>query len=254
MGHAATGSGVSEPRHCKGKQMEQGVRFVGVLGFAVIGVGLWLGIIGSSITPRKVPIEIKSPILAIELAKTPAEVNDIVEGPKESNRDTIRTSVKVDFFFIALYWLLFVAVALILSTRRFAWSLWLALTAGVCGTAAAGFDVLENFRLFRILETTTTETLDSVRFATLSKWWFTFTTLALLAPVFFWRQDPVFWQKYGIIAIGFIYLFTASVGWWGLWYDQPAIIAFASSLLMPLGLLTVACLFTFWPYRFLEGF
>lgn len=228
--------------------MEQMIRWTGVLAFVVIGISVWLGI-GFPVEPKKLPKGFRSPILALELATSPADVRGIVGDVGDPRRVTMRASLKADFFFIGAYWVLFVAMAVLLARRDFSWAKWLAVAAGCCATAAAGFDILENFYIFRLLDTTlakmTQGILDSMSRATLIKWTLVFGTTALLAPMFLWRQDWIVW-------IGYLYVLTFVIGLIGLLVYRPAI-EWATSYPMGLGLITLAFLFTFWPRKFLQG-
>ncbi len=227
--------------------MEQIVRSIGVVTFAMIGIVFWMGI-SFRIKPTKLSDGFRNPGLALQLVHSRDEVEGIIGKPGDSRREVLKNSLKADFVLIVAYWLLFVLTGTLLGMRDLRWTVLLAVAAGLCATAAAAFDILENLRLFTVLDatldTTTQSMVDGVRHASLSKWSFFFVTVGLLASTFLWRHD---W----IVLIGYLYLCAFIVGFAGLLVYHPAIQwAFVP---LGMGLLLLAFLFTFWPGKFLQG-
>lgn len=109
--------------------MESWVRWVGLFAFLVIGIALWMGW-RFRIDPEKLPKGLK-PMLALELAESADELAGVLgEGPRgEANRQAARGELKVDFLFIAAYWLLFLAAGVLLSRRNLSWGIPLGVAA-----------------------------------------------------------------------------------------------------------------------------
>jgi hypothetical protein len=225
--------------------MEQMIRIIGALAFVVIGIAMWMGV-AFKFEPTE-PIPFRSPILALELIRAVDDVKKIVGDLGDPNREVVRKSLRADFGFIVAYWLLFVALSVLLTWCDRPSALWLGLVAGIAATAAAGFDVLENVRISHVLNVTLAQTMlsmvNAVRHAALVKWALIFVAMALLAPLFFWRND---W----IVLVGSLFSLTAVIGLVGLWNDRA--IEWAGYP-MAVGLVLVAFLFTFWPNVFVEG-
>lgn len=183
-----------------------GVRIVGVLALllgllisGLVGISYWtLRAKGESF-----PGGLHQPALAIEMARSPAEVNQIeqtlaaVKGYTVGNssrldieraRDFLTRGVKQDFFFIAIYTLLNLAFCYWLSERELGnrrLTQGLGIFAAVCAAVAGLSDVVENFRLFEVLGgQRSDEMLRELSLATYMKWGSFFLMLALaVAPV-----------------------------------------------------------------------
>jgi hypothetical protein len=128
---------------------------------------------------RLLPDDLNSPILAMELLRSPADLPSVVGNPSDTknNRKGVERLTKIDFAFIFAYGSLFTFVSLRLWQRSCSLAALLVLGAGL---GAAVFDVLENLAIFRTLECLCT----TPRFPSLIKWTLTFITLIVVAPVF----------------------------------------------------------------------
>jgi hypothetical protein len=190
-------------------------RSVGIFAWALFALALVLLVVTLR-TPKSRPAgtdEVRMPAFAMEFVDSDAGLQRIIGNPgadpvAAAFRDRLMNNLKLDYGFIAVYWLLFVGIAGVLAQRGGAWALWVAGAAVMGATAAAGFDVMENLRMTRVLETMHVAGND-VASAGFLKWLFSFLTLALLSFAFFGRGG---WG----MAAGVACLVTAAVGMAGL--------------------------------------
>jgi len=128
---------------------------------------------------RLLPDDLNSPLLAMELLRSPDQLEQVVGDPSDlkNNRKDMERLTKIDFGFIAAYSCLFLLVSLRLRQRSYKWTGILLIAAGL---GAAVFDVRENLAIFRTLECLCT----TPRAPSLIKWALTFIALLLVAPVF----------------------------------------------------------------------
>jgi hypothetical protein len=136
----------------------------------------------------RLPQGVKLPGIALELASGPADVVAIAGPPDSPLRDRLRMQTDLDFLVIAFYWLLLLAVSGLCAALSSEGS-WLGAVAAVSVTAAALFDVLENFRIYALLDARTDvgARLGAMREATRLKWGALFITMALLGASMLWR-------------------------------------------------------------------
>ena len=134
------------------------------------------------------PRGIGDPAVAIQAIRNVGEVDDILSEAPSPDREAMRIKQYIDFGFIASYAGLFFTLALLLMSVG-AWGKAAGLAAGICGLAAAGFDVRENFAILRILdvrlEETTAPMMNAIRSASAAKWALSAVALALLSS-YFW--------------------------------------------------------------------
>jgi hypothetical protein len=133
------------------------------------------------------PRGIGDPAIAIQVIRNVGEVDDILSEAPSPDREAMRIKQYIDFGFIASYAGLFFTLALLL-TNVGAWGKIAGLAAGICGLAAAGFDIRENFAILRILdvrlEETTAPMMNAIRSASAAKWVLSAVALALLSSYF----------------------------------------------------------------------
>ncbi len=238
------------------------VRVVGLLTVLVILIGVWMNGANRKMDPESgtLPGGFGSRVLALELVKSPAEAIEILGGDGRDYREAMRESIwKDDFFFIPAYGMLYLGLAVLFARRNFPWAVWLALTAAACGLGTVVFDLVENHHILLVCDANppTQEIIDSLYRASLIKWAFSFTTAALLSPMFLWRRNfpavsnrLAFIVAVGSIVIGLGLLGSGITGFAGL-YDHPLI---ERSLgLSFLGMPLLALIFLLAPRRFLEG-
>jgi hypothetical protein len=184
-----------------------------------------------------------NPGLAIQFARSAADVERALHDV--TAKDLLK-SLKLDSqIFIPVYWTLLMVFSALLYRHQFAHAKWLGLAAGICATAAAACDYLENHRIKDML--TSPEINDAtalgIRHASLLKWGLIFVAVALLATMFLWRRD---W----VMIVGALYLLAALIGIIGLFRNSLIQWAFAP---MSLGMAGIGALLLFEPDRFLAG-
>jgi hypothetical protein len=220
------------------------VRAVGAAALLVLVVALYMGF-GPPHFRRAGPGErgefpggFRGPVLSMEFVRNGEEVEKIVGLPGDPDRATLRRKTMIDLFWIACYSLLFVLTAVLLGTRQFPFSNYLACVAAVCALSAGGFDVAENRGMLHALQLTreeaTVEVLRGIREAALLKWALSFVAMGLLALTFFGRD-------WGVSLVGYCFAAAAAVGFVGLWH-YPTIELSVFPLLLGLILLAAQAL------------
>jgi hypothetical protein len=196
------------------------VRAIGIAAALVLAVALymeygrphftWVG--GAKV---KLPGGFGGHVLAMEFVRTGGDMEVIVGPQGHANRATMQRKIEIDFLWIGCYTLLFVLVAVLLGTRPFPSSIYLAFLAAACGLLAAGFDVVENRGLLHALELTkdeaTAETLRGIREAAILKWTLSYVAMGLLAVTFLGKD-------LGVSLVGYCFAATAIIGFIGLWH------------------------------------
>jgi patatin-related protein len=160
------------------------------------------------------------PGLAIEMASQPQDVLTIERFVSPTGTDAVagatrlRTGVTVDFGFIGLYTVVFLMFSWWLARRRFAAAAGVAIVAALLSIATAGFDILENVRLYAVLDSIMPDAsmLSKLRFATVLKWIFCFGTTGVLSVLFLSRRDRGY-------LLGLALLLVSIVGVLGLFYN-----------------------------------
>ena len=235
-------------------RLEWMVSALGIVTLALIVVGLSMDRRARSMrfvaTRRRTSSGIARPILACELAESPADVRAIVGDVQSPDRSTMATIQKIDFVFIGLYWVLFTGLA-VLMARNAPELGGLATIAFATGTFAGLFDIIENVRTLRLLKQPLPavppcggplqQAVDSIRRAALTKWGLFFITLILLAPVF---AGP---SRWGVV----LSLWFGCAGVVGLLGLRAHRMLIAGSALFGMGLVALAALFSVAPGAFL---
>ena len=238
------------------------VRSIGLLTILVILIGIWMTVANGKMDSGKdtLPGGFKSRVLAFELVRSPDDAIEILGGKADGYRKDMRDSIwKDNFFFIPAYGILYLGLAVLFARRNLPGAIGLGIAAAACGLGTVIFDIAENHYMMEVIEANppTQELISSLYGASLIKWTFSFTTGALLSPMFLWRRDfPPFSERSaflvaaGSIIIGLGLLVSAITGFAGLYYN-PLI---GRSLgLSFLGMPLLALIFLLAPRRFLEG-
>lgn len=162
----------------------------------------------------------RQPVVALELAQTPADVAALAGTP--ARQAWFRSGVVFDFLVIAFYGLFYLALAAALADRPLRLAIWLAALGAVFAAAGALFDVLENFRLFAVLDLPSTAPelparLKDLSAATLWKWHSLFLAVIFLSANFFGTERR--WHN----AVGALYVATGALGLWGVGHPGPTI-------------------------------
>ena len=199
-----------------------------VLGLATSSAGrLW--------PPRRLPEQVKSPILAIELLRSEAQLPEVVHdrddvavaliglGQKD-DRTRLKGAVKWDFAFIGAYvgFLILFGV----SSGRASWRA-LAFVVIAGGITGAFFDIVENIRILTLLDGASTPL---PRGASLLKWRALFLVTAAMAPLTVDRKSPALrrWLGYSSTILGLV---AAVGGGLGVSYDNDRMIETAGQRL-----------------------
>jgi hypothetical protein len=186
-------------------------------------------------TRRELPNGFRNPTIALELARTPADVQTIVRD--EAYRHYLRKGIDFDFLVIGFYSVFYLALALALVERPWAPGLWLGAVAAVCIASAALFDVLENLRLYQVLDLAggspeLPARLQDLASATRWKWHQLFLGILLLSVNFFTRERR--WHA----VVGVLFLVTGAIGIHGAAHATTSIET--GFLLMLAGIVAVA--------------
>jgi len=192
------------------------------------------------------PPGIRLPGLALELAHESAEVATIV-GPIDGQiRDILRAQNDFDFVVIAAYWTLLLTLSGFCIGLRNA-GVWLGAVAAISATTAALFDVVENFRLYALLDAHVDvgAHLTAFRQASRCKWGALFSTMAPLGASLLWHSAGP------LRLLGGWFALTAAVGGTGVVRHTRAIQTGFFMLLA--AFVAVAAAFAMWPQRFLAG-
>ena len=223
------------------------VRAIGALAsvMTVLAVVTFIAQMTRPKVDAKLPFGLKSPGLAIEFAPF-SEVEGFL-GARDIDspmRKQIRQGLYGDYCFIAMYWLLFVGMSVLLTGRSNAWAVWAGVVAAVCATSAAIFDVVENLSTAALLDTVEirSEMVRNVTSAGFGKWLLISLATLILSLVFL-RRD---W----LALLGVLYLLIGVLGIYGL-LRNPRVVEL-SFLLNLVGLPVVAIVFSVWPHMVLE--
>ena len=227
-------------------------RGVGLLAFVMFAMVLF-GFIWILLHPKPRPkLEgfhiVPMPALAMEFVETDAELHKVIGAPGDADqqrwdqiRDDLKAGLKIDYGFIALYWLLFVGIAAVLARGGGSWAVWVAAVVCLCATGAAISDVVENMRMGRVLAEI--KLVADVATPGFLKWLFSFSAVALLSFTFFGRDGWVWVAGAACMLIagfGFLGLALIRQGVRQLWPVETAFVLILV-LLLPLA----ACAFTF---------
>jgi hypothetical protein len=152
-------------------------RRVLLAGAATALIAVIMAALGSGLAPADERSPYASAIVALELARTPADVGAAL-GPEgaTSARPVVGLVTHVDFAFLVAYPLLQLAIVAFLTRGRAA-----RVAAGALALAMAAGDALENVALLALLEEPTRERLASIALWTTVKWGALFAAMALTA-------------------------------------------------------------------------
>ncbi|GAC1446126.1 MAG: hypothetical protein NVSMB56_02010 [Pyrinomonadaceae bacterium] len=224
--------------------MELLVKTIGCVGIVLFVVGIVMTFTGASGGKRFVPVNpnksVKNYVMDMELAKSRSDIANIIGDIGHPNREAMKFQIKLDtFLFIPSYWLLYGLLGLLMVKRGTTWEMWLGVFAIICGTAAAGFDLMENAGIKESLklglDAITDQTACHIRFPSLIKWGLSFATVGLLSPLFFTlnRAESACVFYVGLL-LGVMYVAASVIGILSLKFNDLMPIAM---LLMFVGLL-----------------
>jgi hypothetical protein len=162
------------------------------------------------------PRGIRDPMIALEMARDPGEVDAILGESPGPDREAMRLKQYIDFAFIVSYVALFGAMGAALA-RRSRWGLLVA----VSGVAMGVPDVLENLAILRLLPVdlgnTTQAMIDAIRQASVIKWSCASAAMVVLALFFL---DA---RRWGVRMVGVVNFAAGALTCWGL-VDNPMLV------------------------------
>jgi len=130
--------------------------------------------------------------IALEVARSLADVDLILGEAPSPDREVMRIKQYIDFVFIFALTGLFATLALMLMRQR-GWGQLAGLAAMICGVGTAVFGLIEKRAILRILDVpllqTTPAMINSIRSAGAATWALTAVTFALLSSLY--RRSPV---------------------------------------------------------------
>jgi hypothetical protein len=230
---------------------ETGVRIVGGLAFLFILYSVWMG----QMSAKGLPDGYTNPVLALELVKRGADIEQIFEAKAANEcdvREFLTTSTHKDFGYILVYAIFFVALGLLLSRMNFSWAGWVGWLAATCAVVAAVQDVIEDLGMLKAINGQASNALaNSIRYPSLAKWSFLFVFSLLVGLLLIARRD-----LFVIPAVCF--LLAALLGLIGVISNllQPKFYpVFPAALgLMGLGVVILSVAFIFAPEKLLTKF
>jgi hypothetical protein len=181
--------------------------------------------------------------VAIQVARSIGEVDLILGDAPSPDREVMRFKQRIDFVFIAAYTGLFFTLAWLLM-RTGGWGWFAGPAAMICAAGTAGFDVMENLAILRMLDVPLYRTpppmIAAIRSASTAKWDLAGLTLALLSAYFL--RSP----RWSVRAIGVLFLISSALDFYGLrdnrflvWQALPALAALAGIAVFLLGVVRV---------------
>ena len=225
---------------------ENAVRIIGILGFVFVLYSLWMGQMSAS----GLPDCYTNPVLALELVKSGADIDQINRAEGGKAHDFVETNTKKDYAFIVIYVLFRAALGVMLSRTTRVWS-------RVTGIAAAGsailgglLDVVEDRGMLMALKLNedhaTNALANSIRFSSLAKWALLFGFALLIGLLLLQRRDIFF-----IPAT--LFLLAAALGLTGVLCNllQPNFYWMFPAAIISMGLASVfvTITFAFWPLK-----
>jgi hypothetical protein len=182
------------------------IRTIGVVTIIVIAIVLTMVVTAPHYQTSNRPSAFRAPVIALELVGSAAEGKAILDQTS-GGAAAITRAMYFDFGFIAGYALLYVLISVLLARRNGPLAKYLAWVAATSGLASAGFDVVENLGILRLINAApiTEEMARNIRDASLIKWTLGFVTIALLAVTFHALTKRAAW-------IGYAFTATAIVG------------------------------------------
>jgi hypothetical protein len=125
--------------------------------------------------------------VAIQVARSLAEIDDILGNAPSPDREAMRFKQYIDFAFTAAYTALFLTLAAMLM-REGGWGRLAGATAMVCAVATGAFNVLQDVAILSILDipldALPSAAINAIRSAAAAKWALAAVTEAFLSGLF----------------------------------------------------------------------
>lgn len=183
--------------------LETQLRLTSGLIIFVAGYTVWMG----QLEICGLPGNYTNPVLALELVKDGADIDEINRAKKEVDSKTVTANafiseqLRKDYGFIVLYVLLFSVVGLLLMRLTSAPWKGIALSGIICAVVGGSLDFVENSGMRKALAFTNGGAKDDlammIRYPSLAKWALVFLCLLLIGISFLWGQTRV-----GVCACG----------------------------------------------------
>jgi hypothetical protein len=227
------------------------IRVVGALAIVLVLVSIWMGRMNS----EQLPGGFKSPVLAMELPKSGADIDAINRADDGKARAFVLQHLSKDVAFLFSYTLLFTGLGLVLSQLSATSARWIGLIAVVLAVLAGVFDFIENSKMLEAVGTTpgtaTDALANSIRCWSLTKWSTLYLYSFSIGLILFTRSG---W----LLTIGLFFLATAVIGLTGVIFNviEPKFYWMFPRSTLSLGLATliIAIQFTLAPSEVLDQF
>lgn len=227
------------------------IRLVGALAIVLVLLTIWLGQMNS----QQLPGGYQSPVLAMELPRSGADIDAINRADEGKARTFILNHLSKDLVFLFSYTLLFAGLSLVLSQLSASEARWIGVVAAVLAVLTGIFDYLENSRMLAAVATTPGSATDalanSIRFWSLTKWSTLFLVCFSVGLILFTRAG---W----LLGTGIFFLAAAVIGLTGvaLNFIEPKFYWMfpTSTLSMGVAILMIAIQFTLTPQEVLDPF
>lgn len=203
-------------------------------------------------TAQGLPDGYRNPVLALELVKSGADIEQIVKAESGKAAKFIKRSTYKDFGFIFVYALSFIALSLLLSQMNVGRMRCLGWFAAAVAALAAILDLAEDRGMLRAIAGEASDSLaDSIRHPSLAKWSLLFIFGLLVGLLLIALRD--------VFVIPAVFFFVAALlGLCGVllnlfrprfYWTFPAALASIG-----VGVIILAVAFTFWPDKLLTKF
>lgn len=150
---------------------------------------------------HRLPPDLNMPIIALELAETPAELYNVIGDQKSDCRNRHVYGTYVDFLYILSYVLAFISLGYVMKKRKYLQRTHFYVLFAIMLLAALG-DVVENIFLFDLLGRTEGENIADQLFWLGRSTYFKWSTLGLAAGIISGGLVRYGKRKIGIIFAG----------------------------------------------------
>lgn len=180
----------------------------------IAGVMLLFMTLPKLLKPTTLPRGFHLSGILLELVENEDEVEAV---KKVKPPDSIRRDLWGDTLaFIPFYTFLFLVIGYWLMKRDVPLAFALGVVACIGTVLVAGFDLLENARIFSVLKASSPQLVDGIRHAALGKWGLMFA-LVLMISYPFLRSGG--W----LLLVGLVYLLASIVGLLGVFWHRPLV-------------------------------
>ena len=245
------------------------IRIAAAVSVITLALGLWMAVSAQHFQHAKgAEVSLRwpsrpQPVLAMEMARDMKDVETVV-GREVGGRDRelMAELQYTDFAFILSYWAEFLLISYLLSRRERFFDRVpvpapkvLAAAAGLCATAAAALDFVENRAILRVLDLTAEPRYDELALqiysAAVWKWGLLFVAMFLLSFVFIGRRDWATARGVLFMLPGLGFCLAAVLGLYAVLTHNMLTVGFSAPL--SAGLLTLPLALLLSPPKFEAG-